>query len=68
MLIYQIIILFNDDFYLKDIMLTDKFIILSIVAIILVFLLQLRNKLAFYSSALDLKQQIENEINKIETE
>lgn len=68
MLIYQIIILINDEVQFIETIRLDKFIILPIVIAILVFLIQMRNKLLFYINALDLKQQIENEIDKIETE
>ncbi len=68
MLIYQIIILINDEVQFIETIRLDKFIILPIVIAILVFLIQMRNKLLFYINALDLKAQIENEIDKIETE
>ena len=68
MLIYQIIILINDEVQFIETVKLDKFIILPIVIAILVFLVQMRNKLLFYINALDLKAQIENEIDKIEAE
>ncbi len=68
MLIYQIIGLINEEIQFIETVKIDKFVILPIVIGILVFLLQLRNKLSFYANALDLKEQIETEIYKIETD
>lgn len=68
MLLYQITILVNDEIHFKDVFLIDKFFILTITAVFLFFLIKIRNKLLFYINAIDLKDQIEIEISKIESE
>lgn len=67
MVCYQIIMLLNDEIILKD-ELRDSLFVLPLVIIICGSLFVIRKKLSFYAQALDLKTQIDYQINKIEQE
>ena len=68
MLLYQIIMMFNDEFKLKDEANIELFTVVFFVSIICFFILLLRKKLSTYSQALDLKAQIDLEIEKVQKE
>jgi hypothetical protein len=67
MLVYQIIILLNDEIKFKDESL-DKFVVIPIAIGVCAILLVVRQKLAFYVDAISLKERIEDDINQIEKE
>ncbi|WP_134344400.1 hypothetical protein [Flavobacterium psychrophilum] len=67
MLLYQIIILLNDEIKFKDEEF-DEIIIIPIIISVCLLLLIIRKKLAFYVDAISLKERLEEEINQIEQE
>ena len=68
MLIFQIIILLDDDIEFKDDARLDKFVIIPVAFGISTLLIIIKNKLSFYSQGLDLKDQIDNEINLLKSQ
>lgn len=67
MSLYQIIILLNDDIKFKDEGF-DKWILIPIIIIICAFLMYLRKRISFYADALDLKDEVEEYIEKAKLE
>lgn len=68
MLLYQIIILFNDEFQYKDEFITDKYVIISISIAVCLFLYYIRKKLSSYIRAIGLADNITSKINELEKE
>lgn len=67
MLLYQITILLNDEFFQKD-TLYDKIFLIPFAITICVVLFLLGKKLNYYTKVIDLKEEVENEILKAESE
>jgi hypothetical protein len=67
MMAYQIINLLNDELKFKDEGL-DAIVVLPLTILVCYILMKIRNKLSFYTEALDLKSQIDLEIEKAEEE
>ncbi|WP_395075328.1 hypothetical protein [Flavobacterium sp.] len=68
MLFYQIIFLLDEEVKFIDQITLDKFMVIPLSVTICILLFIIRRKLAFYSEALDLKEQIEKDIKQIESE
>ena len=68
MLLYQLIMLINDEVKLKDEGSIEISTILILVIGICITMVILRNKLSFYSKTLDLKSEIDLKIKEIQTE
>lgn len=67
MLLYQMIILLNDDIKFKDGEL-DKIFIIPVAVIICIALVFIKKRISKYTEALDLKEEIEHTINTIKSQ